>query len=74
MITGVQPDSPAWVLEGGLWGLAGEAGPFSSHFRVMMKTGARLPHITPAPKATHLVPSLALKLMLQPFLSPQTRT
>ena len=72
MITGVQPDSPAWVLEGGLWGLAGEAGPFSSHFRVMMKTGARLPLIPPTPKPTHPVPSLALKLTLPPSLSPQT--
>ena len=28
---GTQPDTPAWVLEGGLWGLAGEAVSLSSH-------------------------------------------
>lgn len=28
---GAQPYSPAWALEGGLCGLAGEACPFSSH-------------------------------------------
>ena len=49
MITGVQPDSPAWALERGLWGLAGEAGPFSSHFRVMMKTGEDSLISTPPP-------------------------
>ena len=72
MITGAQPDSPAWALERGLWGLAGEAGPFGSQFRVMMKTGEDSLISPPAPKPTHPVPSLALKLTLPPSLSPQT--
>ena len=29
--TGAQPDSPAWVLEGSLSGLAEEVGSLSSH-------------------------------------------
>ena len=28
---GAMPDSPALELDGGLWGLAGEVCPFSSH-------------------------------------------
>ena len=47
--TGAQPDSPAWVLEGSLSGLAEEVGSLSSHLESGWKLGQDSPISEPHP-------------------------